>query len=399
MPFEVTTAVRKMLAMTARKKVIQGATSSGKTYGIIPILVDRCVEKKRKVTVVAESIPAVKDGAVQIFKDFMQDEGRWREDGWIGNPMEYTFLNGSKIQFKSFDSVGKAKAAGKRDILFINEANHIPYNIADALIIRSQEVWIDFNADSEFWAHTELLHQPNSEFLKLTYLDNEYIPEPTLQDMLYRKQRAEEEEKQGIKGYHWNWWQVYGLGEIGSLQGAIFSTFEQVKQEEINDAQLLALGLDWGFTNDPTALVAVYRKNGKVLLHELIYEAGLTNQDIGERMKALGVNKSHEIIADSAEPKSIEELRRMGFRMTAAVKGTDSVRQGIDILQRHDLAVTETSLNLIKELRNYKWATDKAGKTLNEPIDAWNHGVDSARYVALMKLKLANNGKYFILRS
>jgi phage terminase large subunit len=313
--------------------------------------------------------------------------------------MEYTFLNGSKIQFKSVDSVGKAKAAGKRDILFINEANHIPYNIADALIIRSQEVWIDFNADSEFWAHTELLHQPNSEFLKLTYLDNEYIPEPTLQDMLYRKQRAEEEEKQGIKGYHWNWWQVYGLGEIGSLQGAIFSTFEQVKQEEINDAQLIALGLDWGFTNDPTALVAVYRKDGKVLLHELIYEAGLTNQDIGERMKALGVNKSHEIIADSAEPKSIEELRRMGFRMTAAVKGTDSVRQGIDILQRHDLAVTETSLNLIKELRNYKWATDKAGKTLNEPIDAWNHGLDSVRYVALMKLKLANNGKYFILRS
>jgi len=133
------------------------------------------------------------------------------------------FKNGSKIQFKSFDSVGKAKAAGKRDLLFLNEGNHIAYNIADALIIRTQEVWVDFNADSEFWAHTELLEQPNSEFLKLTYLDNEKIPEPTLQDLMHRKQKAEDEDKAGIRGYHWNWWQVYGLGEIGSLQGAIFS--------------------------------------------------------------------------------------------------------------------------------------------------------------------------------
>lgn len=399
MAFEVTTAVKKMLAMTARKKVVQGSTSSGKTYGIIPILIDKCLTKKIKATVVAESIPAVKDGAVQIFKDFMQDEGRWVDESWIGNPMEYTFKNGSKIQFKSFDSVGKAKAAGKRDLLFLNEGNHIAYNIADALIIRTQEVWVDFNADSEFWAHTELLEQPNSEFLKLTYLDNEKIPESTLQDLMHRKQKAEEEDKAGIRGYHWNWWQVYGLGEIGSLQGAIFSTFEQVGQAEINDAELLALGLDFGFTNDPTALTAVYRKDGKVLLHELIYETNMTNQDIGNRMKEFGINRSHEIIADSAEPKSIEELRRMGFRVTAAVKGSDSIRNGIDIIQRHDLAVTDTSLNLIKELRNYKWATDKAGKTLNVPIESYNHALDGVRYVALLKLKAGNKGKYFILRS
>jgi len=189
------------------------------------------------------------------------------------------------------------------------------------------------------------------------------------------------------------------LGEIGSLQGAIFSTFEQVDQSEINDAELLALGLDFGFQADPTALTAVYRKNGKVLLHELIYETGKTNQDIGNLMHNLGINKSHEIIADSAEPKSIEELRRMGFRVTPAAKGEDSIRNGIDIIQRHDLAVTDTSLNLIKELRNYKWATDKAGKTLNVPIKLYNHAIDGVRYVALLKLKAGNRGKYFILRS
>jgi phage terminase large subunit len=201
MAFKVTTAFRKMSAMKARKKVVQGATSSGKTYGIIPLLYDKCIAIPRiKVTVVAETLPAVKEGCVDIFKNFMMDEGRWKDEQWNATELVYTSANKSKIQFKSFDSVGKAKAAGKRDILFLNEANHIPYPIADALIIRSKETWIDFNADSEFWAHTEILQQPNSEFLKLTYLDNEAIPESTLEDMMYKKRKAEEEDARGQRG-------------------------------------------------------------------------------------------------------------------------------------------------------------------------------------------------------
>ena len=196
MPFEVTTAVRKMLEMTARKKVIQGSTSSGKTYGIIPILYDKGLYLPRqKITVVAETLPAVKEGSLDIFQNFMQDEHRWKDSNWNASSLTYTLHNKSRIQFKSFDSVGKAKASGKRDILFINEANHISYNIADALMIRSKETWLDFNADSEFWAHTEVLREPNSEFLKLTFEDNEAIPQETLEDLLIKRDKAMREDQ------------------------------------------------------------------------------------------------------------------------------------------------------------------------------------------------------------
>jgi len=198
MPFEVTTAVRKMLEMTARKKVIQGSTSSGKTYGIIPILYDKGLYLPRqKITVVAETLPAVKEGSLDIFQNFMQDEHRWKDSNWNASSLTYTLHNKSRIQFKSFDSVGKAKASGKRDILFINEANHISYNIADALMIRSKETWLDFNADSEFWAHTEVLREPNSEFLKLTFEDNEAIPQETLEDLLIKRDKAMREDQAG----------------------------------------------------------------------------------------------------------------------------------------------------------------------------------------------------------
>ena len=174
MPFVRTTAINKLLAMKARKKVVQGSTSAGKTYGIIPVLIQRATKTERlKITVVAETLPAVKEGAVDIFKTVMQETFRWHESRWNATSLTYTFANGSRMQFKSFDTVGKAKAAGKRDILFINEANHIAFTIADALMIRSKEIWIDFNPDEPFWAHTETLKEPNSEFLLLTYLDNE----------------------------------------------------------------------------------------------------------------------------------------------------------------------------------------------------------------------------------
>lgn len=392
MAFEVTSAVRKMLAMTARKKVIQGATSSGKTYGIIPIVIDKCLATPRlKATVVAESIPAVKDGCVDIFQDFMHTQGRWRDQQWIGNPMQYTFRNGSKIQFKSFDSVGKAKAAGKRDLLFMNEANHIPYPIADALMIRSQEVWMDFNADAEFWAHTEVLREPYSEFLKLTYLDNEAIPESTLQDLLFKKSKAEAEDAAGMRGYWWNWWQVYGLGEIGSLDGVVFSNWSEIDIIP-KEAKLIGYGMDFGFTNDPTTLVAIYQWNGKYVLDEIIYQTGLTNSELAKLMKAKGVSKSVKIYADSAEPKTIKDLNNYGFRVVAAEKGADSIDFGISKMQEVDFLIAKRSINIIKEFRGYCWDKDKEGRTVNKPIDFNNHAIDGIRYYFTTKDKFS--GKY-----
>ena len=381
MAFVYTTAIRKLLAMTQRKRVIQGGTSSGKTYGIVPILIDKAARTPRlKITVVAESIPAVKDGAVKIFKDIMFDTGRWIESHWIGNPMEYTFSNGSIIQFKSFDSVGKAKASGKRDILFLNEANHISFEIADALMIRSKETWIDFNPDNEFWAHTEVLPEHNAEFLLLTYKDNEGLPSETLEDLLIKIEKAK------TSDYWANWCRVYVDGEIGNLQGSVFENWSQC-DEIPKDAEFISYGMDFGFTNDPSTLIAVYRYNNELYLDELIYQTKLTNSDLIAKLKELNVYQHQMIVADSAEPKSIEDIRRAGFRIDGAKKGADSIRNSIDTLQAYKLCVSKRSINLIKELRNYKWVTDKDGKSTSQPIDNYNHAIDAIRYVALNRLK------------
>lgn len=393
MPFEMTTSVRKMLSLNGSVKVVQGATSSGKTYGIIPILYDKALATPNTlITIVAETIPSLKDGCVKIFQDFLMEEGRWKDDRWLGNPMQYRLPNRSKIQFKSFDTEGKAKASGKREILFINEANHVPFPIVDALMIRTtKEVWMDFNADSEFYAHTEIIPSPGTDFLKLTYLDNESIPQGTLTKMLERKAKAEAEEASGTKGYWWNWWQVYGLGEVGNLQGVVFNNWNEI-EEVPSGAKLLGYGMDFGYTNDPTTLTAIYSYNNEYILDELIYSTNLTNSDIAEIAKPL-VNRSVKIYADSSEPKSIEELKRLGLNVTGAIKGADSIMFGINKMQEKQLKVTKRSVNLIKEFRNYTWATDKNGMTINKPIDNFNHGIDGVRYYFTSSEK--HNGKYY----
>jgi phage terminase large subunit len=391
--FEVTTSVRKMLALDGKNKIIQGATSSGKTYGIIPILYDRALATPNTlITIVAETIPSLKDGCVKIFQDFMFEQNRWREDCWLGNPMQYTLPNRSRLQFKSFDSEGKAKASGKREILFINEANHVPFSVADALMIRTtKEVWIDFNADSEFWGHTELLKEPKTDFLKLTYLDNEQIPQGTLEKMLTRKDKAEQEERNGTKGYWWNWWQVYGLGEIGSLQGVVFNNWSEIDTVP-KDAKFVGYGVDFGYTNDPTTVIMGYEYNGVRIYDEVVYRTGLLNNDIADLLKANDITKRMIGYADSADPKSIDDINRYGYTLKPVTKGADSIMYGVGLMQEKPFQITKRSTNLRKELRNYCWANDKDGADINKPIDAWNHGIDSCRYLE-MELKLNKRGK------
>lgn len=404
MTFKRTTAINKIRAMKARKRVVQGSTSAGKTYAIIPILIDRAAKiPKLKITIVAETIPAVKDGAVDIFKTVMFDTGRWRESGWIGNPMEYTFSNGSRIQFKAFDTEGKAKASGKRDILFINEANHVDYKIADALMIRSKETYIDYNPDNEFWAHTEVLKEPNSEFLTLTYEDNEAIPEETLEDMLIKRDKAffnpllpveQLFREDNIKNAYWaNWWRVYGLGLTGNLEGVIFSNWQQFDSLPI-DAVLEGYGLDFGFSNDPASLVAVYKWNKTVIVKQLVYRTNLINSELIRIMNELKVDKSKFIIADSAEPKSIEEINRAGFRCKGAYKGKDHKGFAIQSLQGFGVwYVTSDSHDIIKELRGYQWAKDRQGNQTNQPNDGNDHAMDALIYFINELFKLGQKTK------
>jgi phage terminase large subunit len=391
MSFKYTTAIKRIRRMTARKKVIQGGTSAGKTYAILAVLINIAAKAKTEISVVSESIPHLRRGAMKDFGKVMQWTNRWRDEGWNKTLLTYTFANGSTIEFFSADQEAKLRGA-RRQVLYINEANNIEFEAYHQLAIRTSEaIYIDFNPVSEFWAHTEVLAEQDSELLVLTYRDNEALP-ATIRDDIEAAQV-----KAATSTYWANWWKVYGLGEVGSLQGVVFDDWQQVDGIDFAGDKLVAIGLDWGYTNDPTAVVAVYKRGSAILLHELIYQNGLTNQDIAEHLRKLGIGRSWPIIADSAEPKSIEEVHRLGFNIHPATKGADSIRNSIDILKRQPMLVTRESTNLIKELRNYTWDTDRTGASLGVPIDRYNHAIDAVRYVALNKLSANAGGRYVIM--
>jgi phage terminase large subunit len=377
--------------MTARKKVIQGGTSAGKTLAILAVLIDIAAKKKTEISVVSESIPHLRRGAIKDFAKVMQWTGRWVADRWNKTLLTYHFANGSIIEFFSADSEARLRGA-RRQVVYINEANNIDFESYYQLAIRTSEaIYIDFNPTHEFWAHTEVLPEQDAELIILTYNDNEALPDTIKRDIELNRTKAE------TSAYWANWWKVYGLGQVGTLQGAIYEDFEVVEGIDVSRAKFVALGLDWGFSNDPTALVAIYRQGDCLLIQELLYSTGLTNQDIADKLRSLGITRAWEIVADSAEPKSIEEIYRLGFNIKPAEKGPDSVRNGIDILKRFKLQVTKDSTNLIKELRSYTWATDKEGKNTGVPIDSFNHACDAMRYVALNKLRVSNSGKYVVV--
>jgi len=303
--------------------------------------------------------------------------------------LTYRFDNGSYIEFFSADQPDKLRGA-RRNILYINEANNVDFESYQQLAIRtSQDIWLDFNPTAQFWAHTEVLKDSDSELLILTYKDNEALPDTIVKEIEKGKDKAK------TSKYWDNWWRVYGLGEIGSLQGVVFDNWEQLDKIP-KEAKLLAYGMDFGFTNDPTTLTAIYQYNGEYILDELIYQTKLTTSDLTNLMKSKGVAKNKSIFADSAEPKTIRELNNMGWTVKASEKGRDSILFGIQKMQQEQFKVTTNSVNIIKELRSYTWDKDKAGQQLNKPIDAFNHAIDGIRYYFTTKDKYT--GKYKILK-
>jgi phage terminase large subunit len=382
--FIVTTALKKLLKLKKRIKVVPGGTSAGKTYSILPILIDKAIKEKfLEISVVSESIPNLRRGALKDFIKIMQTTNRWIDNHYSRTLLKYTFANGSFIEFFGADQPDKLRGP-RRHILYINECNNVNFESYQQLAIRtSNEVWLDFNPTHEFWVHTELDNDEDVDHLKLTYLDNEALSESIVKEIEKGKAKA------NTSKYWANWWQVYGLGELGSLEGVIFNNWRLIDTIP-SEAKLVGIGMDFGYTNDPTAIVEIYSYNGKRILNEICYRTGLVNQDIA-RLLPNGV----VIYADSAEPKSIEEIRRTGKVIKGVTKGKDSIMFGISTMQAQDYLVTKQSTNIINELRYYCWDTDKNGKKLNKPIDMWNHAIDAIRYHEMENIGINNTMFFF----
>ena len=374
--FRASPVFQRNYASAKPKVVNQGGTSSGKTVSILQVLFVLLAATPNLVaTVVGQDIPNLKKGAIRDAQNIVRGSEQLQQ--LLAKPFNkseriYEYHNGSLLEFTSYDDYQDAKS-GKRDYLFINEANGIEYAVVKELMLRTRiRTFIDYNPNAEFWAH-ELHGQPDTEVIISDHRHNPFLSE------------AEHAKIEALKTEDLELWRVYARGKTGRIHGLVFTKWSPC--EEIPDgAKFLGRGIDFGFTNDPTTAIDVYLQNGELWLDELLYETGLTNSDIDKRLLVEDSGSRRlRTIADSAEPKSIEDLRRMGYtRIEGAVKGPDSVRNGIDILKRYHLNVTRRSTKLLKELANYKYRVDRAtGKTTNEPVDAFNHCIDPVRYVAL----------------
>lgn len=401
--FRYTTAVAKLRTLRKRIRVVPGGTSAGKTYGIIPILIDYCIKNPgTDCSVVSETVPHLRKGALKDFLRIMRATGRYVDSHYNKTLLQYTFANGSYMEFFSADQEAKVRGP-RRKILYINEANNVSFEVYHQLAIRTSGIiWLDFNPSSQFWVHDELKDDPDAEWLVLTYKDNEALPETLIKDIEKAKTKAYFDldlegdalfQPTNIKSYYWhNWWRVYGLGLLGSLEGVIFQNWSQIATVP-KEAKLIGYAIDFGYTNDPSTLVGAWEWNGSVIWDEMIYRTGLKNSDLARMMRSLGVKSKDYVVADSAEPKSIDEINAYGFRVRKAIKGRDSINYGIDILQEDDFYVTQRSTNLITELRSYMWEMDKSGKATNKPIDAFNHCIDPMRYLASDKLSKRGSRK------
>ena len=387
-PFKVSPLFEANYSSNRPMVINQGGTSSGKTYSIIQVLCAILASEPNKVaTVVGRDLPNLKVGAIRDFKEIWNNTPYFDAviTRYNGTDNIAHFYNGSKLEFKSFQDPHDARGS-RRHYLFINEANGIPYEVADQLMIRTKiRTWIDYNPTAPFWVHDEIMAKRDKA--DYTYIESTYVNNPFLEQKIIREIEA----KKDTDPY---WWQVYGMGQLGRLEGAVYTNWKECSSIP-DGAKLLGYGLDFGFSTHPAAMVELWRYDSELYVNELIYDTGLTNQDISRKLKEIEPDRGALIYADSAEPKSIEELRRDGWRIEPCVKGADSVNFGIDLIKNHTVNVTRNSQNLIKEFQLYTWATDRMGKPTGKPIKQHDHGMDAMRYAASMTLTNKKGLRYF----
>lgn len=361
----LTSSFNKIASLDKRIRIVQGSSSASKTYSILQKLILQAVESNQKklISVVTDTHPNVTKGAFRDFETITTNGNIQFDKTKV--PLEIT-IGKWTFEFFGLDDETKARG-GRRDILFLNEANRIKWETARQLIMRTREtVYIDYNPDAEFWAHEKYKGKKDADFVIVTYKDNEACPQAAIDEIESYIDTDPE------------WYKVYGLGLVGDIyKGKIFPTWETI--ENFPDVDGYWYGLDFGYSNDPTAVVKVLPYKERLYVDEILYQVELTNSQIAKLLKESGV-KDEPVICDSAEPKSIQELRLFGINAIPADKGKGSINEGISFLKQKKILVTERSHNLIKENRHYKWKQDKQGNYLAIPIDNFNHAIDGLRY-------------------
>jgi len=380
-----TNIVWKHLEKSQKKIIIeQGGSRSGKTYNIlIWIIFGYSLRNKNKIiSICRKTFPALRTSAMRDFFEILKTHELYKEEDHNKTSSEYK-INGNLIEFISLDSPQKVRGR-KRDILFLNEANECTWEDWNQLIFRTiGRVILDYNPSDDFhWIYDKVKVREDADFFRTTYKNNKFLEESIVKE-IERLQFTDE-----------NYWRIYGLGEVGQSKATIFQ-FREIDTIPEN-AKFVSLGMDFGYTNDPTCISKIYLHDTNLYCEELLYRTGMTNRDIHNELLNLEIGRRDEIFADSAEPKTIDELYRYGWNIKPSTKGRDSINIGIDMLKRYTIHVKKNSQNAIKEFRNYKWKEDKNGNILNQPEDKWNHFIDSLRYGIYNKLAKPNYGKYAI---
>jgi phage terminase large subunit len=356
-----------------------GGTRSGKSYGILQFLIVKAIENKETITIVRKTIPSLKRTVIKDFKDILIGLNIWQDENFNITDRIYNLYD-STIQFLSTDDADKLRGI-KSSILFVDEASEIDEESYFQLSIRtSGKIILAYNptVSPYHWLRT----MPEVERYVTTYRDNIYLPKEMI-DAIENLQHTNEK-----------YWKIYGKGEFAPNDKAIF----QFELCDSIDADFVGFGIDFGFSNDPTALCAVYKNSDTIFLEELIYEKGLVTNDIVSKLNSLDIQKSEEIWGDSAEPRLIEELYRSGFNIKPVVKGKDSIKFGIGVMQNYKIQILKSSQNLINEMYAYQYSTDKHGYTTDTPEGGLDHLIDAARYCCMMKLsqKAQRKGTYAI---
>lgn len=376
MPIALTTGTKKIheaILEPTFYKVIQGGASASKTFSIMILLVGYAESYPNSlITVAGMTYNHLATGTMRDLKKILQETNRWKPENFNKSSKIYTFDNGSQIEFLSVDNM--TARGPRRDVLFVNEANGVPYETFDQLATRTRDfVIIDYNPSAKFWAHEELVEKKpeKTTFLTLTYLDNEALSQQERENIESRKPKPGEEPS--------NWWTVYGLGQIGTLEGNVYSGWEEMPVADIRKGKLIRYGLDFGFSNDESAMVGIYElEDGRTGIEEILYKKGILGSQYAEILMSHNIDPTVLIVGDSARPEIIAEIRSAGYRIVGADKNPGSVKRGIDRVSQKQIVYAGEDLK--REYLSYAWRKKRTGETLDEPEDGNDHLMDALRY-------------------